>query len=656
MPTEPRVLDGRYRLEEPLGAGGTGTVWQAYDQHLSRTVALKTLHAAPSPAHLEAASALQSPHIIPLLDFGTAKTPDGRQQPYLVMPLVQGETLAQLLTRQSPLPLLDATRIARHVCQALTDAHAARVVHGDIGPSTIMLTPQGDAMVMDFGITNSPVEPAADIRSLGRVLYEMLTGRAPTQHPPSVRELRPGAAPGLARLTEHLLAENPESRPTAAEAARVLTALSEHGGPQTPALPAPATRRRTTAITAAAITAAVTALALGLFYGVPFDLGSAAKDLTEPAYTIAVVGDFEGDGKARAATAYDSVRMAAEDANRKDDRQFLLKVRKFDDQGSAEGAARAAEKVVAEERIAAVIGPVGDAPETVLAKASRIYARHDIVVINPWARQSGDLGSTTYQLTGDTGNEERAIAAFLHKLYEGGGKRTDQTDQTNRTGRMKKIRFFSDGEDDATALIGRLTVTPTYPGFGSATGPLGDDVAEEAREVVAGGYDAVFYAGGAETFEKLDAYLAEAGFKGLRLTLDAAVDLDYRRSARWFAFRGYCSWNDEFDHAYEAEYGEEADLGGVESYDAVTALAAAFAGVDRTARPEAVRDAVAKKIAEVAPAGGGLCIPDLRFGRDGFLLKPPVFLDRYELGENRATEVGELTGGTALGEAQGELQ
>ncbi|MDG4858487.1 ABC transporter substrate-binding protein [Streptomyces sp. T-3] len=403
--------------------------------------------------------------------------------------------------------------------------------------------------------------------------------------------------------------------------------------------------RRRTATTAAATTV-LTALALGLIYGVPFDLGRAAKDLTEPAHTVAVVGDFSGDGKDHAETAYNSVKMAVDDANKSDDRRFQLLVKKFDDAGTPEGAARIAEKVVAEGRVAAVIGPVGDATGAVLAKASRIYAKHDIVVINPWTRQTGDLGATTYQLTGAPGSEEHAVTAFLLRLYEGeGGGR-----------KMEKIRFFSDGADDSTALIGRLTVTPTYPGFRSATGPLGDDVAASAREVVSGGYDTVFYAGGAETFEQLDAYLARAGFEGLRLTLDSAVDLDHRRSARWLAIRGYCSWNAEFDSAYEAEYGEQAGLGGVESYDAVTVLAAAFAEVDRTARPQAVRDAVAKEIAEVAPAGGGLCLPDLRFGRDGFLLRPPVFLDRYELGENRATEVGELTGGTALGAAQGELK
>src|SRR5678810_238430 len=148
------ALADRYRIERELGQGGMATVYLAHDLRHDRDVAIKVLHPDLGAAlgadrfltEIRTTARLQHPHILPLLDSGSA---DGLL--YYVMPLVTGETLRARLTREKQLPIGDAVRIAREVASALDYAHRNNVIHRDIKPENILLH-DGSALVADFGI------------------------------------------------------------------------------------------------------------------------------------------------------------------------------------------------------------------------------------------------------------------------------------------------------------------------------------------------------------------------------------------------------------------------------------------------------------------------------------------------------------------------
>ena len=253
------ALADRYAIERELGQGGMASVYLAEDLKHHRRVALKLLR--PELAHalgparflreIETTAQLAHPHILPLLDSGEV---DG--QLFYTMPLVEGESLRDRLTRERQLPLDDALRIAREVADALGYAHALGVVHRDIKPENILFE-AGHAVVADFGIAKaiatagseqltetglavgtpaymSPEQAAgstdldgrSDLYSLGCVLYEMLAGRPPfvgptlesvvhqqlTAEPPSVTSIRPAVPGWVAAALSRALAKTPADR------------------------------------------------------------------------------------------------------------------------------------------------------------------------------------------------------------------------------------------------------------------------------------------------------------------------------------------------------------------------------------------------------------------------------------------------------------
>ena len=203
------ALDGRYTISRILGEGGMATVYLARDIRHDRDVAIKVLRAELAEAvgaerflnEIKTTANLRHPHILPLFDSGAAGT-----VLFYVMPLVEGETLRDRLTRERQLPIPDALRIAGEVSDALSYAHARGVVHRDIKPENILLE-GGHAVVADFGIARavsaaggerltqtglsvgtppymSPeqasgetdIDGRSDLYSLACVLYEMLGG------------------------------------------------------------------------------------------------------------------------------------------------------------------------------------------------------------------------------------------------------------------------------------------------------------------------------------------------------------------------------------------------------------------------------------------------------------------------------------------------
>ncbi|BCB81265.1 hypothetical protein Pflav_076750 [Phytohabitans flavus] len=263
------VLGGRYRLTTRLGAGGMAVVWRAYDEVLDRPVAVKVLapRVAADPsfrwrlrAEAQAAGKLCHPHITGVYDYGEQ---DGA--PYVVMELIDGQSMAASLDLDGPLPWPEAVKACAEVASALAVAHAHGVVHRDVKPSNVMLT-AGGAKVVDFGISaligasdvtpeggllgtpaylapermeGGQVSPATDVYALGLLLYRALTGHLPWEATTTTQMLRahrytdPGPLPpveglpeAVALLCRRCLAKRPETRPSSAEAAGVLASFS----------------------------------------------------------------------------------------------------------------------------------------------------------------------------------------------------------------------------------------------------------------------------------------------------------------------------------------------------------------------------------------------------------------------------------------------
>jgi len=265
-------LSQRYRLEQLVGSGGTSQVWRAFDEVLGRDVALKVL-APPLAAdpvlrsltrrEARAVARIAHPNVTQVFDYGEVTLARGVVVPYLVMEFIEGENLADVL-RAGPLAWPDAVRVCAEVAGALAAAHRLGVVHRDVKPGNVMLTPTG-AKVVDFGIaavelglhpdndvvagTPAYVAPevfgraaptaASDVYALGALLFETVTGR-PTLDAESLAEARrahdegwavaaldvPGLPEDVRQLCERCLARSPERRPTSAEAVLILEAAA----------------------------------------------------------------------------------------------------------------------------------------------------------------------------------------------------------------------------------------------------------------------------------------------------------------------------------------------------------------------------------------------------------------------------------------------
>ncbi|TDD59016.1 Stk1 family PASTA domain-containing Ser/Thr kinase [Kribbella antibiotica] len=219
MTSQARLVGGRYEEHEPLGRGGMAEVRRGIDNRLGRAVAIKRLRVdlasdstfqARFRREAQSAASLNHPTIVSVYDTGEEPDPNGSgiTIPYIVMELVTGKTLRDLIREGRKIMPERALEITSGVLEALDYSHRAGIVHRDIKPGNVMLTPQGQVKVMDFGIARavadttsdmtqtaavigtaqylSPeqargetVDARSDLYSTGCLLYELLVGRPP---------------------------------------------------------------------------------------------------------------------------------------------------------------------------------------------------------------------------------------------------------------------------------------------------------------------------------------------------------------------------------------------------------------------------------------------------------------------------------------------
>ena len=267
MPISRRIKN-RYEIRDVLGQGGMGVVYQAVDTDMGREVALKTIMGTSDSYALDlfrkecaVLAPMSHPNIIEIFDIGEFDD-GGEQRPFFVMPLLQGQTLEQLIGHASHnLTVERAVEIVSQTCRGLQAAHERGLVHRDLKPSNIFVLKDDSVKIIDFGIAHmadthstrgnkgtllymspeqlnmKPVAASSDIFSLGVVLYETLTQRRPFERPtqsevieailheipPLASDFNPGVSTLISRVVHKAMAKEPLHRfSTAREFAEIL--------------------------------------------------------------------------------------------------------------------------------------------------------------------------------------------------------------------------------------------------------------------------------------------------------------------------------------------------------------------------------------------------------------------------------------------------
>lgn len=273
------TLNERYKLIEQIGAGGMAVLYKAEDLELGRTVAVKVLRPSlvGDPEFLvrfkreaRAAANLSHPNIVTVHDVGQ----DGPNTHYIVMEYVPGQNLKQMIRAQGAFEVDTALATVIEVCKGVGYAHRAGLIHCDLKPQNILVTPDNRIKVTDFGIARAfsaaqadsqeieevvwgsphyfapeqaagePPTPASDVYSIGVIMFELLTGELPfsgdnyeelaiahlKQEPPSILAYNPALPQELDRIIQKVLAKEPAARyRTADQLGRILQKYREQG-------------------------------------------------------------------------------------------------------------------------------------------------------------------------------------------------------------------------------------------------------------------------------------------------------------------------------------------------------------------------------------------------------------------------------------------
>jgi serine/threonine protein kinase len=280
---------GPYRLAEQMGRGGMGVVWRAWDERLKRPVAVKHIRTDAQFTELrqrlwrEAQAAARLNHSAIVHVYDLVESPDGD---WIVMELVEGETLRKRIQEKGCLPFEEVIRLGLDISEGLAEAHSHGILHRDLKASNVMVTPLGHAKILDFGLAKQlpqvdgedqeasisatgavvgtsyamspeqvlgrPLDARSDLFSLGSLLYEMLIGEPPFRaatlmasqasvlsvQPRPLVEVRPGVPQELANLVHRLLEKDPRFRPqSAGDVSRTLAGLSGISAPDEDSLP-----------------------------------------------------------------------------------------------------------------------------------------------------------------------------------------------------------------------------------------------------------------------------------------------------------------------------------------------------------------------------------------------------------------------------------
>ncbi|MFD8015681.1 protein kinase [Streptomyces sp. NPDC058955] len=282
------LLAGRYRLGESIGRGGMGKVWRAHDEVLHRVVAVKELTAgrfvaeadrlvlhARTQKEARAAARITHPGVVTVHDVL-----EHDDRPWIVMQFVDGPSLADAVKEAGTIAPREAARVGLHVVGALRAAHAAGVLHRDVKPGNVLLARDGRVLITDFGIAaiegDSTITrtgelvgsidylapervrggdpgPASDLWSLGATLYTAVEGTSPFRRTSPISTMQavvgeeppfPANAGPLASVIVALLRKDPEQRPHADEAERMLLDAMEGRSPETAQAYVPTQRMR----------------------------------------------------------------------------------------------------------------------------------------------------------------------------------------------------------------------------------------------------------------------------------------------------------------------------------------------------------------------------------------------------------------------------
>ncbi|MEV6901435.1 serine/threonine-protein kinase [Amycolatopsis sp. NPDC051372] len=259
MSSEGTIVGGRYRLDQPIGRGRAGIVWQAFDTRLFRTVAMKRMYLPvglpPDRAEQARAAVMQEGKDAARVDHASAITvydvlPDGPDV-WLVMEYIPSRGMASFLAEHGRLTPEQAASLGIMLGDAMAAIHAAGIVHRTLEPGTVLLADDGGVKLTDIGITGggahpayrapevtrgAPASPAADVFSLGATLYTAVEGVPPFGEDGEASERPPQNSGVLAGALRKMLRMDPTARPTMADTVAALSAITE-GREQTAFIP-----------------------------------------------------------------------------------------------------------------------------------------------------------------------------------------------------------------------------------------------------------------------------------------------------------------------------------------------------------------------------------------------------------------------------------